>query len=362
MADCSVAQKEKPRPKPKPRTKPASVEEKCVETKEECSNGTKSKPQEAVVDQSGSSSGPSQSQTTTSELELIDALIARNKELDESLSKCDDEILEKEKCLQEAQSQLEDLQTKSQALDDELKNLAASSSENNELAREIEKYLAIYERLKSDEKQFKASCNEELLRLQKELESLNTDSSEATKTDLDAQLERNKARLEAGRIELAGINRKVAAIKRQIEQVPNRMELREYRLRFSELYNQVSATHRSTKQFFSLYNSLEDTKRYLEKELSLLNSIVDSYQLASISASGREEFLRQLQSINEGMRESCSKVEKRYQVDKASVETLQAEMQRLLDVKVAYEKCLLELEAECRRNEKLLAECKALDA
>lgn len=41
----------------------------------------------------------------------------------------------------------------------------------------------------------------------------------------------------------------------------------------------VSATHRSTKQFFSLYNSLEDTKRYLEKELSLLNSIVDSFQL-----------------------------------------------------------------------------------
>lgn len=64
------------------------------------------------------------------------------------------------------------------------------------------------------------------------------DFSDATKNDLVAQLERSKTRLEAGRVELAIINRKVASVKRQIEQIPNRMELREYRLRFSELYNQ----------------------------------------------------------------------------------------------------------------------------
>jgi len=197
--------------------------------------------------------------------------------------------------------------------------------------------------------------------LQKELESLDTDFSDTTKADLFAQIERNRDRLEAGKIELATINRQVASIRRQIEQVPNRMELKEYRLRFSELYNQVSATHRSTKQFFSLYNSWEDTKRYLEKELSLLNSIVDSYQLACTTSSGREEFLRQLQSINEGMKDTGSKVEKRYQTDRFSVDTLQAEIQRLLDVKVAYEKCILELEAECRKNDQLLAECKSVE-
>jgi hypothetical protein len=53
-------------------------------------------------------------------------------------------------------------------------------------------------------------------------------------------LEKYKERIESGRIELASINRKVATLKRQIEQVPNRMELRQYRLRFSELYNQGS--------------------------------------------------------------------------------------------------------------------------
>lgn len=36
------------------------------------------------------------------------------------------------------------------------------------------------------------------------------------------------------------------------------------------------------------------------------------------TASGREEFLRQLQSINEGMKETGAKVEKRYQSDRFS--------------------------------------------
>jgi len=168
-------------------------------------------------------------------------------------------------------------------------------------------------------------------------------------------------RIEAGRVELAAINRKAATLKRQVEQVPNRMELREYRLRFSELYSQVSATHRSTKQFYSLYNSLEDTKRYLEKEVSLLNSIVDSYQMISDSSASREDFSRQLRTTHDGMKETCSKLEKKLQTEKIGVEKFYLEFQKLLDLKVAYEKCLKELEAECKRNDQLLAECKALE-
>lgn len=34
------------------------------------------------------------------------------------------------------------------------------------------------------------------------------------------------------------------------------------------------------------------------------------------------------------------------------------EFQKLVDLKVSYEKCLKELEAECKRNDHLLAECK----
>jgi predicted nuclease with TOPRIM domain len=64
------------------------------------------------------------------------------------------------------------------------------------------------------------------------------DSTDESKAELLAQLEKYRSKIEAGKVELAAINRKVATLKRQIEQVPNRMELREYRLRFSELYNQ----------------------------------------------------------------------------------------------------------------------------
>jgi len=220
--------------------------------------------------------------------------------------------------------------------------------------------LFTYDRLKADEKQFKEMCNVELERLQ--ALSAQTDDSDTTPSEIEAQLQRAKSRLEAGKGELGAVNRKLALLKRQIDQVPNRIELREYRLRFAELYNQVSATHRQTKQFFSLYNSLEDTKRYLEKELSLLNSIIDSYHQVSQSGSARADFLNQLSSLHEGMKDTCNKVDKRHQNERLSVDKLQHELQRLLDQKVAYEKCLKELETECKNNDKLLATLKKKEA
>ena len=57
-------------------------------------------------------------------------------------------------------------------------------------------------------------------------------------SDIQAQVVRARAKVEAGRKELASISRNLATITRQIDQVPTRTELREYRLRFAELYNQ----------------------------------------------------------------------------------------------------------------------------
>lgn len=74
--------------------------------------------------------------------------------------------------MDELQKQLDELEANSKSVDNELKSL--SEGENDEAIQEIEKYLAIYERLKGDEKLFKASCNDELERLQKELESLSS--------------------------------------------------------------------------------------------------------------------------------------------------------------------------------------------
>lgn len=71
--------------------------------------------------------------------------------------------------------------------------------------------------------------------------------------------------------------RAVAALQRQLDQIPTRAELAQYQRRFMELYNQVAAKHRETKQFYTLYNTLNDTHQYLNKELTLLNSILDNY-------------------------------------------------------------------------------------
>ncbi|CAG7785426.1 unnamed protein product [Allacma fusca] len=300
---------------------------------------------------------PKSKQTPTN---LMEALMEHNKTLDTKLERY--EVLEEEKNSQikEMKVTVEELRQRLKEIDEEYDELADAKAEDNETSQEIQSLLATYERLKSDEKQFKEMCREELERLQ--AMSAQAEDRESPIEELQSQLDRARAKVEGGRRELASISRDLATIRRQIDQVPNRTELREYRLRFAELYNQVSGTHRQTKQYFSLYNSLEDTKRYLEKELSLLNSIVDSYQLSCHTQTGREDFSRQLSSLYDTIKESCSKVEKHHQTEKFAVAKLQQEMQGLVEDKVAYEKCLRDLENECKVNDQLLAACKKLQA
>jgi len=290
---------------------------------------------------------------------LVSSLIEQNDGLTSKLTVVDAETTEKKSKLEDLKIETENLKAKLTDLDRESEELEESTNakcKDDRISEEIQNLLITYERLKSDEKQFKEQCKSELEKLQSLASQ--SDDSQTVQGDIEAQLQRARSRLEAGKVELGAVNRKLALLQRQVEQIPNRTELREYRLRFAELYNQVSATHRQTKQFFSLYNSLEDTKRYLEKELSLLNSIVDSYHQVSSTAAGRAEFLNQLSALHAGMKDTCGKVDKRHQTERLSVEKLQHELQRLLDQKVAYEKCLKELEAECKNNDKLLSTLK----
>lgn len=90
-------------------------------------------------------------------------------------------------------------------------------------------------------------------------------------------LDKEKERLQSLRLQLARKNRSIVSIERQLDNIPDRTELAQYQRRFIELYVQVSAKHRETKQYYTLYNTLDDTKQYLMKELSLLNSIYENY-------------------------------------------------------------------------------------
>uniref|UniRef100_A0A8C7C8N9 Coiled-coil domain-containing protein 93 n=1 Tax=Oncorhynchus kisutch TaxID=8019 RepID=A0A8C7C8N9_ONCKI len=140
-------------------------------------------------------------------------------------------------------------------------------------------------------------------------------------------------------------------IQRKIDEVPSRAELNQYQKRFIELYGQVSATHKETKQFFTLYYTLDDKKVYLE-EVNLLNSIHDNFQQAMASLGAKGQFLRQMEQIVVGIKQSRIKMEKKKQENKMRRNQLNDE---LLDKQRLYFKTVKDFKEECRKNDILLS-------
>lgn len=106
-----------------------------------------------------------------------------------------------------------------------------------------------------------------------------TGSESTDVAELGNTLAVEREALVAVRLRLARATRTTAALQRQLDDVPGRAELAQYQRRFLELYSQVAAKHKETKQFYTLYNTLSDTKLYMEKELTLLDSILENYHV-----------------------------------------------------------------------------------
>ncbi|KAG7253298.1 hypothetical protein CRUP_008947, partial [Coryphaenoides rupestris] len=174
--------------------------------------------------------------------------------------------------------------------------------------------VSMNESLKQQEQDFRAHCREEMARLQQNTEDLKMASGEDTEEKMernqliDKQYNSDRQKLQKIRLLMARRNREIAILQRKMDEVPSRAELTQYQKRFIELYSQVSATHKETKQFFTLYNTLDDKKVYLEKEVNLLNSIHDNFQQAMSSSSAKEQFLRQMEQIVEGIKQNRIKV------------------------------------------------------
>uniref|UniRef100_A0AAR5Q5A4 Coiled-coil domain-containing protein 93 n=1 Tax=Dendroctonus ponderosae TaxID=77166 RepID=A0AAR5Q5A4_DENPD len=130
---------------------------------------------------------------------------------------------------------------------------------------------------------------------------------------------------------------------RIVDDVPCRAELAQYQHRFLDLYDQVAAKHKETKQYYSLYNSLEDQRRYMRKELGLLNSVADNYPRAMETASGREEFLQQLHGIVDGLKLNRLKLEQQVQAQRALRDHLAEALQQLLEHQRGYVAAVNEL-------------------
>ncbi|XP_074114530.1 coiled-coil domain-containing protein 93 isoform X2 [Cotesia typhae] len=167
--------------------------------------------------------------------------------------------------------------------------------DNKSVIEKLEQLIAVHMSLKDQETKFREQCKKDLTYLKTICDTIKNSAS-VTKQSHYKEYDEFKLSINKIRLTLAKKNRACVLLTRQLDNVPRRFELTQYQRRFMELYNQVSAKHKETKQYYTLYNTLDDSKLYLNKELSLLNSIQDNY-LRAISSSGREQFLKQFEII-----------------------------------------------------------------
>ncbi|KAJ8415239.1 hypothetical protein AAFF_G00009370 [Aldrovandia affinis] len=246
---------------------------------------------------------------------------------------------------------------------EEVESLADSS-----ILEKLRALVAMNENLKSQEQEFRTHCREEMARLQQGIEGLKMESGEDTEDEkernqlIEKQYKTDRDKLQKIRLLLARRNREIAILQRKIDEVPSRAELTQYQKRFIELYGQVSATHKETKQFFTLYNTLDDKKVFLEKEVNLLNSIHDNFQQAMASSGAKEQFLRQMEQIVEGIKQNRIKMEKKKQENKMRRDQLNDEYLELLEKQRLYFKTVKDFKEECRKNEMLLSKLRAKGA
>nr|XP_031307145.1 coiled-coil domain-containing protein 93 isoform X1 [Camelus dromedarius] len=279
---------------------------------------------------------------------------------------------EKKKTLTELKSYSEKLDQEQAALE------RIESKADPSILQNLRALVAMNENLKSQEQEFKAHCREEMSRLQQEIEHLKAerapDGDEKTVSkgephgtlapvmthneDLDRRYNMEKEKLYKIRLLQARRNREIAILHRKIDEVPSRAELIQYQKRFIELYRQISAVHKETKQFFTLYNTLDDKKVYLEKEISLLNSIHENFSQAMASPAARDQFLRQMEQIVEGIKQSRMKMEKKKQENKMRRDQLNDQYLELLEKQRLYFKTVKEFKEEGRKNEVLLSQVK----
>ncbi|KAH8261485.1 hypothetical protein KR044_010088 [Drosophila immigrans] len=216
-----------------------------------------------------------------------------------------------------------------------------------------------HDELKKSEAEFKESCRTDLANLQQqidELESFNAQDDEAQA----AAIAKEQQRLQELRLHLAKRNRGIVAIERKLDAIPDRTELAQYQRRFHELHNEMSAKHLETKQYYTLYNTLNDKKRYLEKELSLLNSICEAYNEGMLSPHGREDFIRQFETIVDGVKSAQDKVRHKYNEERMRRDELNEELLGLLELQRQYAAAIKQLTRECQRCEQLQQHLKSI--
>ena len=249
-------------------------------------------------------------------------------------------------------------------LDEEMAKLDALEGDeaNQVILKQLRALITLNESLKAQEVAFRAGCKAEADDYKSKIATLKGEGAEIIDEEraaaIAAQHDADVKKLHKIKVLAARRNREIAAIQRKIDEIPSRAELTQYQRRFVELYEQVAAKHRETKQYYTLYNTLDDTKLYMTKEVSLLNSIHDNFEAAMASKSKKEEFLKQFAAIVAGIKNNKDKVDERQSREKSSRDQLSDKYLELVDKDRQYYKTVRAYETECSKNEILLGKLK----
>ncbi|XP_024945333.1 coiled-coil domain-containing protein 93 isoform X2 [Cephus cinctus] len=290
---------------------------------------------------------------------LIGAIAALDKQKtnlksrEQKLKKEKDALLEK---VSETIERLNKVRTEERSVQDAFQAMKdMETDENRSIIQNLEQLLLVHDNMKDQEHKFREQCKADLNVFQEMVSQV--ESSELREEEMHTvEYEEQKEIVNKLRLQLAKKNRAIASLTRQLDDVPGRSELNQYQRRFLELYNQVSAKHKETKQYYTLYNTLDDTKLYLSKELTLLNSIQDNYNEAMSSTSGKEQFLKQFEAIVAGVDKNKAKVERRCADEKIRRDALSQQLVTLIEQQRRYVVAVQQLTTECRKNEALLAQ------
>ncbi|XP_077392064.1 coiled-coil domain-containing protein 93 isoform X2 [Festucalex cinctus] len=302
----------------------------------------------------------------------VRAVASLNKQIQQMTNQCAElqaKHTDVKKDCKQAKNELIEVTEKTDTLMNEVMALEDVEGQANiSMMEKLRALVTLNENLKLQEQAFRTHCRDEMIRLQQSIENFRTVSGLGTEEEkqrnqlIDIQHNADREKLQNVRLLMARRNRDIAILQRTIDEVPCRAELTQYQKRFVELYCQVSATHKETKQFFTLYNTLDDKKVYLEKEVNLLNSIHDNFQQAMSSSAAKEQFLRQMEQIVDGIRQSRIKMEKKKQENKMRRDQLNDKYLELLDIQRLYFKTVKDFKEECRKNEMLLSKLRAKGA
>ncbi|XP_014288769.1 coiled-coil domain-containing protein 93 isoform X2 [Halyomorpha halys] len=281
------------------------------------------------------------------------AEIVRLKEKEEALIAKQSEI---DFNLKEAIEKLNKIKSRTSSIEESESRL---SKEELKIVEDIKTRLMMLERLNEQEKEFKEYCKGEKLRLETTIREVD-DYEGLNHNSIDEQLSSLEAQLANARISLAKVSRTEAKLHRLIDQVPSRPELNQYQRRFIELYNQVSAKYKETKQYYTLYNSMSDQHEYLNKEIKLLDSILEGYN-ATVNGSqhAKEEFINKFETLVDGIKQNKAKVETKRNEERDAKDRLRSQLFSMIEQQRQYASLLKQFREECEVNETLLTRMKA---